>query len=437
MSTAYLIYCANIPHYPHFPESSLALAGELKKINVDSRIIDLRLERERGIRIKEPLFFGFTIYSNESIRSALLFAEKLRRRFPGVPLVWGGPHVHMLPEQTAFHPLVDIACYGEGELTVRALALQMLQPQRDYHKVPGIAFKEGGTVIKTAPAVFEDLDQLDFYPYGLLNRRLYQRTAQSHFYYQTSRGCIHRCRFCNYNYQSRWRGKSSDRVAEEVTRIIREFHPHELYISDANFFADQKRVLEIMQKLKGRTTAPLRWTAFCRFDDLCAFPDPMLGLMKETGCFKLNMGGESGSDPVLEYLHKGLTVSQIMRGIQRCNEYGIIVDVSFMAGTPEESNEDLRKTLELILTINRLHPDNMVNGLFYYQPYPNTPLLQELLSRYPIPLPRSLEGWGRKPVTAPYREYLPWLSNQRYWKIFALTQIGYLGKREYFPVALI
>lgn len=429
MRAAYLIYCANLPGFPHFPEASLALASELKKIKISSKIIDLRLVKKEGIDIKDPLFFGFTIYSNESIKYALDFAARLREDFPGVTLAWGGPHVHMLPEQTAENKLVDLACYGEGEASVRELAKQLALGRRDFHKIPGIFFKEDGRICKTALENYQDLDSLEFYPYELLDLNLYKKTTSAHFYYQTSRGCIHRCRFCNYNYQSKWRAKSSQKVAGELSRIKENFDPYEFYISDGNFFASKKRAMEIIFEFK---KLKIRWTAFCRFDDLSSFSDDELNLMKESGCAKLNLGGESGSDMILEYLNKRITSQQIIEGISRCNRYGILADVSFIAGVPKETEEELNKTIDLILKIYKMHPDNMVNGLFYYEPYPNTPLMEEIMLDYHLPLPKDLSGWGDKPITSPYREYLPWLSDKEYTKIFSLTQIVnflYLRKR--------
>ena len=429
MCIAYLIYCANLPGFPHFPEASLALAGELKRINISSKIIDLRLIKKEAIDIKAPLFFGFTIYSNESIKYALDLAVRLRKDFPETPMAWGGPHVHMLPEQTVEHELVDIACYGEGEASVRELAHQLVNQKKDFHKIPGIVFKENGQVRRTALEGYKNLDELEFYPYELLDINLYKKTTCTHFYYQTSRGCIHRCRFCNYNYQSRWRGKSSQKVADELTWIKERFNPYEFYISDCNFFSGKKRAMEIIFEFKRLN---IRWTAFCRFDDLASFSDDELQLMKESGCLKLNLGGESGSDMILEYLNKGINSMQIIDGIRRCNRYGIMADVSFIAGVPKETEEELNETIDIILKIYKMHPDNMVNGLFYYQPYPNTPLMEEIMPRYRLPLPQDLAGWGEKPITSPYREYLPWLSDKDYAKIFSLTQIVnflYLRKR--------
>lgn len=429
MRTAYLVYCANLPGFPHFPEASLALASELKKIGVPARIIDLRLIKEGAINIREPLFFGFTIYSNESIKYALDFAARIRRDLPGVTLAWGGPHAHMLPEQTAGNELVDLVCYGEGEASVRELARQLSEGRKDFSKIPGVVFREGGQTCKTALEGYKSLDELEFYPYELLDLSLYKKTAGTHFYYQTSRGCIHRCRFCNYNYQSRWRGKSSQKVALELRRIKESFNPYEFYISDGNFFAVKKRALEIILEFK---KLGIRWSAFCRFDDLASFSDEELALIKDSGCLKLNLGGESGSDMILQYLNKGISSRQILEGISRCNLYGILADVSFIAGVPKETNDELNETIDIILKIYRMHPDNMVNGLFYYQPYPNTPLMEEIMSSYNLPLPRDLAGWGDKPITSPYREYLPWLSDKEYAKIFSLTQIVnflYLRKR--------
>lgn len=423
MPTAYLVYCANLPNIRHFPEASLALANELRKVNIPSAIIDLRLVDEDRITIQDPLFFGFTIYSNDSIKYAVKYAKKIRKRFPNIPFVWGGPHVHMMPEQTVNHELVDLACYGEGEITIRELGKMLLAGEANYHQIPGVVFKQGGEVYKTEQSVYEDLDDLDFYPYELLKLSLYKTMSNTHFYYQTSRGCVHRCRFCNFNYQYKWRGKSSDKVVSEIVKIINMFNPYEFYFYDGNFFANKRRVYEIVSKLKEKDLEEFKWTAFCRFDDLCSLSEETLKLMKETGCFKLNMGGESGSDRILKYLNKGITSEQIIEGIKRCNEYGIIADVSFMTGTPATDEEDINKTLDIISIIQKNFPENLINALYYFQPYPNTPLMDEIAQNYNLPLPVDLEGWGEKPITTPCREYLPWLSDELYSKIFTLTQI--------------
>jgi radical SAM superfamily enzyme YgiQ (UPF0313 family) len=426
-----------MPNLPHFPEGSLALACELKKLNIPVKIIDLRLVNKDLISIENPLFFGFTIYSNDSIKYALDFAKKLKSSFPDVPFIWGGPHVHMVSDQTAEHRLVDLACYGEGEITIREFSKQLIESRKDFHKIPGVVFKENGQIYKTESFAYDNLDDLNFYPYEILDLSLYKTKMQTNFYYQTSRGCIHKCRFCNYNYQFKWRGKSSDKVVGEITRIIEQFNPYELYISDGNFFADKRRVVEIITKIKESKIKKFRWSAFCRFDDLSTFSDETMKLMKDAGCVKLNLGGESGSDKILKYLNKGITSEQIVKGIEKCNRYGIVADVSFIAGTPQETDEDLNKTINLILKIQRMHNDNMVNGLFYYQPYPNTPLMEEISRVYNIPLPKDLEEWGKKPITSPYREYLPWVSDKIYSKIFSLTQvINFLYMRKRLEICL-
>jgi radical SAM superfamily enzyme YgiQ (UPF0313 family) len=343
----------------------------------------------------------------------------------------------MEPEQTARHPLVDCACYGEGECTVRSLGEMLAGGDDSYERVPGVVFKQGREVVRTPAEYVQNLDDLEFHPYELLDLGLYARTSATHFYYQTSRGCTHRCRFCNYNYQYRWRGKSSVKVASEIRTIQERFKPYEFYFSDGNFFADKRRVSAILQEIRNSCLPNLRWTSFCRFDDLCSLSDETLALMRQTGCFKLNLGGESGSDSILRYLNKGITSADIVRGVERANSHGILTDVSFIAGTPRETPEDLYKTVDMVLRIYEMHVDNMVNGLYYYQPYPNTPLTQEIVSRYRLPLPATLDEWGRRPITSPYREYLPWLSDEAYRRIFSLTQIvNFLYLRKRLEIAL-
>ena len=63
----------------------------------------------------EPVFVGLTCMSGPQIRYGLEFARKVRAESPRLPIVWGGVHPTLLPEQTAASELVDVVVRGEGE----------------------------------------------------------------------------------------------------------------------------------------------------------------------------------------------------------------------------------------------------------------------------------------------------------------------------------
>ena len=82
----------------------------------------MRLEDYRNFLVGDPLFVGISCMSGLQIKYALEFASKVRTQNPSCPLVWGGVHPTLLPEQTASNRYVDVVVRGEGELIIKDLA---------------------------------------------------------------------------------------------------------------------------------------------------------------------------------------------------------------------------------------------------------------------------------------------------------------------------
>jgi radical SAM superfamily enzyme YgiQ (UPF0313 family) len=374
-------------------------------------------------RFDDPLFFGLTIYSNESIADALSLARELRERYPGVPLVWGGPHAQMVPEQTASHPLVDAVCYDEGEQSVVEIAEQISHGAWDPAGIRGLAFRdEEGRVRRTQPAPLMSGDDLPYPPYDLLDLGRYF-VARQKSYYQSSRGCPFSCTFCADVQQRRWRARSPEVVLDHLARMVRELGSHEIYFSDANFFVDLRRARRICEGMLERGLH-LRWSAFCRVDTVLRMDADFLRVLSRAGCHQLDIGGESGSDEVLRAFSKGVTSEMILQAVDQLAAVPIKPELSFIGGAPAESEEDFAKTLSLIDTIRHRHPVATVNGIFPYQPYPNSKLGAEAIARWELPVPRDLEGWSRYPVVMPRRECFPWLSDRHYRRMLVASYVA-------------
>src|SRR5947199_6909394 len=106
---------------------SLLHAASLVVAKHDVVLIDQRTAadwRERLVRELQagPLLVGITCYTGPMILRALEMAAMVREHAPDVPILWGGVHVGLLPEQSLRHPLVDLVARGEGEETLARLA---------------------------------------------------------------------------------------------------------------------------------------------------------------------------------------------------------------------------------------------------------------------------------------------------------------------------
>jgi anaerobic magnesium-protoporphyrin IX monomethyl ester cyclase len=199
---------------PQIPLSLLYIASILKQDHFNVRILDMRIEDFRGQSIGDPLFVGISCMSGMQIKYALEIAKFVKNQKPLCPIVWGGVHPTLLPEQTISNEYVDIVVRGEGELIVREIANQ-LSNNLPIESVKGISFKKAGKIMNNpdGDVIALDLIPIDL-PYNLLEIEKYPSVKSGRFHIQTSRGCPHRCGFC-YNIsfnKSRWRGKSAKRV---------------------------------------------------------------------------------------------------------------------------------------------------------------------------------------------------------------------------------
>ena len=423
MKQVHLVYTANDRNIPHFPESSLSLAAVLLAAGFDARITDTAISPQPEWRFDDPLLLGLTVYSNESISTAIDIARQCRLDHPGVPIVWGGPHAQMVPEQTAAHPLADAVCYGEGEGPIVEMARQLAAGRWDPEAISGLMYKgPDGSVRKTRSVPPIDLDALPYSPYHLL--RLDRYFISSHkCYYQSSRGCPFSCTFCCDIQQRRWRPRSAPTVLRHLERIVSEFRSREIYFSDANFFVDIRRAEAICRGLVDRDLG-IRWSAFCRADTVMRMKDDFLALLARAGCSQLDIGGESGSDQVLARFSKGTTRETLLRAVDRLVRVGIRPELSFITGAPIEAPEDLTSTMSLIDTLRQDFPLATVNGLFHYQPYPNSSLGKETIERWQLPLPTCLEDWPKRPLSAPRREYFPWLDHRQFNRMVVVNAIA-------------
>ena len=130
---------------PLIPLSLLYLAASLQEEGFTIRILDMRLEDYSHFEIGNPVFVGISCISGIQINYALEFARYVRIQAPSSPIVWGGVHPTLLPEQTASNEYVDIVVRGEGELIIKDLA-NALALNESLDTVAGITYNLNGSI---------------------------------------------------------------------------------------------------------------------------------------------------------------------------------------------------------------------------------------------------------------------------------------------------
>ena len=410
---------------PQVPLPLLYIAASLKQEGFSIRILDMRLEDYNHVQVGNPVFVGISCMSGLQIKYALEFARFLRMQNPSCPIVWGGVHPTLLPEQTASNDFVDIIVRGEGELIIKDLSVA-LALNRPLDDVAGITYSVNGSIKSNPDGKLIDLDSIPIaLPYELLQMDKYPSFRSGRFHLQTSRGCPHRCGFC-YNAifnKNQWRGKSANRVLDEIEYILKTY-PHIKMMDpiDDNVFVDENRVKEICQGLIDRRLG-VQWRANCRFDYLATYDKSFLELLEMAGCVELDFGGESGSDRLQQLVCKDVTADEMLQSVEKLRRWAPKIEpyVSWMIGLPGETDEDLAETFNLMDRMRIVNPKTQHYNIFVYTPFPS-PVMQYLPSEFTPP--QSLEEWGSIEV---FHFNPPWHSKAQIEKLHTISTVTRLA----------
>lgn len=343
------------------------------------------------------------------IPDALTVSAYVKQVAPSTPVVWGGVHPSLFPEQTAKYRYVDYAVRGEGEIVFLKL-LKALEGQSELSSLKGIAFKSDNDseVTEIGGGEIPDINKLPPLRWDLLETiKPSERLSLPEIaglsgrgvYLQTSRGCPHRCTFCiNSVLDVKFRDRRSDLVLDDIQRLVNA-GVHSIWFTDEIFFANKKRVLAILEGIEERDLK-FRWFADIRADYFNPrhIDSQLILRMKLNGCEVLGIGAESGSQRILDMLKKDIKVENTINAAETLNRAGIKATFSFMTGLPEEEKDDILKTLNLIIKITNIDSSLSfrILGPQVYRPYPGSELYYECI-RQGMKEPASIEEWATSP----------------------------------------
>lgn len=407
--TVILVFPKVVPERPGsavwtlLPLSLLSIATPIIEAGLEVRLIDQRVDASwRGtltdaLDATDVVCVGVSAMSGLPIDGALSASSLVKQLRPDVPVVWGGVHASLLPEQTLASPVVDYVVVGEGERAFPSL-VEALAGDLDPLEVPGVFALRDGHLAGTPESDLMKMDTLSRPAYELVDIDNYLNapfmTTQRPLAFITSRGCPGRCRYC-YNLafnHHRWRGMSPERVISDIRRLIADFSVDSVFLLDDNFFANWPRAMEICNSIIGEQLDITFLNANCRVSTLKDRTAQELELLCRAGFQKLFIGVESGSDEVLGMMAKDTDVEQILRVNLALRSAGVVPVYSFMIGLPGESVSQMKATLRLMLELVEAYPEAVVNAVNIYSPFPGTPLYDEAV-RSGMPEPACLEAW--------------------------------------------
>ena len=341
--------------YPPLGLASIASSLEQKDHKVE--IIDAEAEKlpleqiEERLRIFAPDVVGLsaTLLTFESARESARYIKKI---YPDIPIIIGGPHLAGYPESTMELREFDFGVIGEGEITICEL-VDAIEKGSDMDNVDGIVYRDNGVIKMTHPRkLIENLDALPFPAWHLLPIDKY-----SYFFSKTrdyaamiiNRGCPFSCLFCDTQaiLGNKIRTRSPEDVVDEMEMLHEIYGIREIFFYDDTFTLNKKYTIELCDEMISRDLDMI-WECKTRVD---CIDDILLNKMFDAGCFRIRYGIESGNDKILKVLRKGTTVEQSRNAAMLTKSKGIEVFAYFMFGSPEENEETLRDTINFAMEI--------------------------------------------------------------------------------------
>jgi radical SAM superfamily enzyme YgiQ (UPF0313 family) len=221
-------------------------------------------------------------------------------------------------------------------------------------------------------------DLIDIEAYGRYDRmsRTGGGTYMSLF---SSRGCPYRCAYCHNIFGKAFRSRSAEKLFEEIRHLHDMYGIRDFEILDDVFNLDRKRLVDFCDLIIGSGMK----VSF-------AFPNGLRGdILDEQQLIKLRQAGalfigfavETGSPRLQELIKKNIRLDKIKRNIEIAHSLRIHPHGFFMIGFPGETLEEMKMTVDFILS-SKLHSF----GMFAVMPFENTELaaIAEEMGHHPV-----------------------------------------------------
>jgi anaerobic magnesium-protoporphyrin IX monomethyl ester cyclase len=342
------------------PLGPALLSAHLQRAGAHARVLDgtfTTLDRlVADIIACRPAIVGISAMVSLT-GNALRIASAVRERLPDTLLVAGGPLPTVFPDR--FLPHVDLVFRGEADLSFPAFCRDYLAREATpatlgdlpLERYAGLVAEPGGVRVEN-PTVHHTQEQIAAFPLpdrSDFDHRAYQRewapTGSRPTTLLATLGCPYTCEFCSKPvFGNLVRLRPLDAVFAEIDQIVRLGYDG-LWIADDTFTLHRGYLEEFCRRI-----APLGLTWSCLSRANGIRPETA-ALMRRSGCRRVYLGLESGSQATLDVMQKQMTVKQSVRAVDVYGAAGIEVAAFFIVGYPGETAADIERTFAFALSL--------------------------------------------------------------------------------------
>ncbi|WP_133511717.1 B12-binding domain-containing radical SAM protein [Candidatus Thiosymbion oneisti] len=383
-SAALLILAAVLREAGHTP-----IVREFATSTVDAMPDPLQYSYDTVLEIikKEKLpLVGISFLFGGDFPYAWELARFIKEHAPEIKIITGGIHPTTFPYEILSNALeFDYVAIGEGEKQLVELADRMEASNLgNLRELAGFAFRDADGVVN----VNETRDRVDYEDlpmpaWDLVDFSEYEMDLSNYFNPKghdlkniinifSERGCPYKCTFCDLHLMQgrKLRRLSAGKFADELSYLVNERGMNYFRFQDDNLLVDNTHVINICREIVSRGL-DIQFDITGGYVNACN--DKAIDHLVAAGLVSINLNIEHGSEYMrTEVIKKPISRDKISAVVESLRRYKVNIGTNWIMGFPEDTNETLQETLDLI---NAIKPDRANVGVL--APYPGTPIFDQ------------------------------------------------------------
>jgi anaerobic magnesium-protoporphyrin IX monomethyl ester cyclase len=331
------------------------------------------------IRDRDVAMIGINVYTESSHKAAIL-TKVMKENNVNIPIIWGGPHVNVMPEECLRY--ADMVCMGEGEEALLELVKSMSTAEKPNTHIRNIWFRVGDNIIRNDLRELEnDLDKYTYHNYDPENQYLIRKDNCETYYEKyllkeypivTSRGCPYDCSYCYNNYRRKqYHGKGRYLRFRSIDKVILELIEAKdrykglkrIHFLDDLFISRAITEIKQFQELYSNKIG----LPFHALIDFRSFDKEKITILKDSGLNSLQIGIQTGCESVNRGVYnRQISNKKFLEMAKFLNQLGgINVMYDLIFNNPYEKIEDIKDTIELLLELPQPFTINGYNLIFF------------------------------------------------------------------------
>ncbi len=347
MSDIAFIYPSQNDKYG-FPENMMPLgicwiAAFLEQSGFSVKILDQQVDKENlesFLKRESPKIVGVG-GTTETRFESFSISEKIKKINLSIIVIYGGPHATFTAEDTLTNiPSIDIVVLGEGEQSFLEICKTVFENAFAFNTIKGISYRQKGNIIHNPPqGRLKNLDSLPFPARHLLKIDRYNLKMDFNnlnaLSIITSRGCPINCTFCSASslWGKNYTTRSPANVADEIEDLLTKYNIQGIKFFDSTLTLSKKHITGLCNEFINRRLA-FNWECEVRADTV---DESLLELMRDAGCYYIDVGLESPNERTLKNINKKITLQQFENVLDWANTLGLKTKVFLTWGHPGET----------------------------------------------------------------------------------------------------